>query len=180
MDYTIKDSSYHRDPIQYAAHDAKDTAIKLGTVREIYQSTSTEIKYIVEACFSGITIPVACSLMTRWGGIQNYEEYGLRSYKGSTSTDAGRASDFTFDTRVGDVVLIACLQGHYREGVILGGIRHPARKTILESGDIAYVSQFNGIETKITNEGAYRVTNKAKKPFCLTLIPEPKVIELLV
>jgi len=160
MDYIVKDSAIHSDPRHFAAYDAKETSIKMGMVREIYTANSSEIKYVVEVQHRGNTIPVACSLMTRWGGVRNFEEYGLRPYKGNPATDMLGATDQTYDTRVGDLVLVACLNGQYREGVILGGVRHPGRKSTIPAADIAYISEFNGIETKITTSGSYRITNK--------------------
>jgi len=161
MDYTIKDSTLHHDPASFKVHDSRDSALKVGIVRDVYQAYTEEIKYIVEIQQSNITVPVVCSLMTRWGGVQNFEEYGLRTYKGSSTTDNMGAAYKTYDTKVGDVVIVAFLQGNYRDGVILGGIRHPARKPEMTADDITYRSQYNGIETTITDKGAYRVTNKA-------------------
>lgn len=161
MSFIIRDSATVNDSNAFAAHNRKDSSIKMGIVREIYQSSSSEIKYIVEAQMAGLTTPLVCSLMTRWGGVQNFEEYGLRSYHGSTSTDAINGSAQSMETRVGDVVIVACIQGNYREGIILGGIRHPGRKAKILPNDIAYLSQFNGVETTISNKGAYKVTNRA-------------------
>lgn len=167
MDYIVKDSSIHPNTKQYAAYESRDSTIKMGIVREVYQASSSETKYVVEVQHIGKPVPIACSLMTRWGGVQNYEEYSLRPYMGSPTTDNISAPDMPFQTRVGDVVLVACINGNYREGVILGGVRHPGRKSTAVPGDIAYISQFNGIEKKITTSGGYRVTNKGVIPATL-------------
>jgi hypothetical protein len=44
--------------------------------------------------------------------------------------------------------------------VILGGLAHPARKPTITTEEIAYASQFNGIETTITAAGGYKILNK--------------------
>lgn len=161
MDYIVKDSAVHPNTKHLASYDDRDSTIKMGIVREVYQATTSEIKYVVEARHKGNVVPIVCSVMTRWGGVQNYEEYGLRTYNGSPTTDQALSSDGSYQTRVGDVVLVACINGNYREGVILGGIRHPGRKSKLTTADIEYLSEFNGIETKITKSGSYRRTNNA-------------------
>jgi hypothetical protein len=180
MDYIVKDSTAHRNSNALEIFDRNDCGIKMGIVREIYQSSTSEIKYIVEVQYSRQTMPVVCSLMTRWGGVQNFEEYSLRPYHGSAATDAIGGVEQSMETRVGDVVIIACMQGNYREGVILGGLRHPGRKSKIPKTDLAYISQFNGIETTITKSGGYKITNKGviNTPLDLALPGAPIMPEL--
>jgi len=96
------------------------------------------------------------------GGVQNFEEYNLRPYrKIDLQLPIDPAIEKSFGTKVGDTVVVACVSGRHQEGVILGGISHPGRETALAKGDIAYINQFNGIETKIDSSGTYTLTNKA-------------------
>lgn len=159
MDFIVKDTATHRDPSQFSAYDAKDTAIRMGMVREAYIAATGEVKYVVEIKYSNVTLPIVCSLMTRWGGAQNYEEYGVRPYQGNVTTDKLGAPYMSYGVRVGDVVIVACLNGNHREGIILGGVLHPARKPKNDGKEIAYRSQFNGIETAISTKGSYKLTN---------------------
>jgi hypothetical protein len=117
--------------------------------------------YIVEVEYGTTLVPLACTIMTRWGGVQNFEEYRLRSYNASTATDVLGAAYKPYHTRVGDMVVVSCIRGQSREGIILGAVSHPGRKSKLKPDNLEYRSQFNGIETTITKAGGYRVTNNA-------------------
>lgn len=167
FDYVVKDSSIWRDTASHAAYSKRDDSIRMGTVRGAHEAAKGEIIYMVETHYNGLSVPMMCSLMTRFGGFTNYEEYGLRSYLNDASSADPNVADHAYELRAGDVVLVACLQGNHREGVILGGIKHPARKAIIPLKEIAYISEFNGIETKISKTGAYRITNKALIPATL-------------
>src|SRR5690606_2811389 len=64
--------------------------------------------------------------------------------------------------KAGDAVLVAFLNGEAREAVILGGLIHPARKSTLDiTKGPQYISEFNGVETSINNDGEYKLTFKA-------------------
>jgi hypothetical protein len=100
-------------------------------------------------------------MMTKWGGAFNFEEYRVRPWVGKVSSGLmAPASADKFDLRAGDVVLVAYLEGQSREGVILGGLNHPARKEKTKTGNIEYISMFNGIETQIRKDGSYKITFK--------------------
>jgi hypothetical protein len=102
-------------------------------------------------------------MLTRFGGVQNYEDFRLRPYNAVTANPpkGPDSASLSADLKAGDRVVVAFLQGYAREGIILGGLGHPARKTQLELGQLAYACEFNGIETTISKTGQYRITFKA-------------------
>jgi hypothetical protein len=161
---TVLDSSLYANRKYFAAYNSFDASVKIGIVREFKPpKVGKEAKYDVEVFIGGFPVPVSCSVMTRFGGTYNFEEYALYPYKQlGMDIPVDPAPEQAYEVRTGDTVLVAFLNGHSREGVILGGIKHPSRKTQLEKGKITYLSQFNGIETKITDSGEYRVTFKGK------------------
>jgi hypothetical protein len=117
--------------------------------------------YIVEVLVNGKQVPVSCTTMVKWGGAHNFEEQTLRPWlNGFPAGALSPASAGNYVARSGDMVLVAYLNGQSREGVILGGISHNARKKRLKGGKVAYLSEFNGIETSITDNGSYKITFK--------------------
>lgn len=152
----VLDSSIWQSQSNLALNHKKDPYIRLGTVLSSADDTeSGDIKYLVEVKDKNDTITIWCRSMTSFGGAYNYEDYVLRGY---TPSPLSQLSD-AFKAKAGDFVIVACLNGETREGVILGGLKHPSRSLELASGDgPAYTKVFNGIETKITPEGEYTLT----------------------
>lgn len=140
----------------------RDSSLKIGVVIEEVKSDATgETNYIVLVNDGGNEVPVSCVRMSRFGGVHNYEEYNYLGY----NDPIGSGSGLQYSDRPGDVVVVAYLDGSARKGVILGGIRHPARQEQLEAnGTPAYISRMNGIEKKISEEGALTYTYKGKMP----------------
>lgn len=162
MDYTVRDSSVLPDTRSMKEFRQKDDSIRVGIVREEVE-TPQGTRYIVEVLTGGKQVPVSCTVMTRFGGAHNYEEFKPRSWlSGFPSGALLPASAGKYAARSGDVVLVAYLDGKSREGVILGGITHGARKEKLAKGEIGYISEFNGLETQVREDGSYKVTFKGK------------------
>lgn len=160
MDYIVRDSSLLPDMQSVKTMQSSDSSIRIGIVRE-EKVLANSIIYMVEVLVNGKQVPVSCTVMTKWGGAHNYEEQTLRPWlNGFPSGMLLPASAGHYKGRSGDVVLVAYLNGQSREGVILGGISHPARKPKLKGKSIAYISEFNGLEKSITNDGSYKVTFK--------------------
>lgn len=157
FDKIVKDSSIWVDAEEFKAVAPKDSSLKIGTVREIqYNAKLDDIRYVVEVSDDNNTIPVVCIPTTRWGGAHNFEEYTLRGYKPVNIPNVDLAAPAN---KPGDTVLIAYLSGDGRQGIIIGTLKHAGRKRRLgPSDDIAYVSQFNGLETTIKNDGEWQVT----------------------
>jgi len=165
MDYIVRDSSVLPDVDARVLVEHRDPSIRIGIVREERETSDGGILYIVEVLVNGKQVPVGCVPMTRFGGAHNFEEYSLRPWlNGFPSGLLLPASADQYKGRAGDVVVVAYLNGQSREGVILGGLSHNGRKPVLKKGKIAYLSEFNGLETSITDDGSYKVTFKGYAP----------------
>ena len=161
MDYSVRDSSIYQDPYTHKAFNEYDHSIRIGMVREEITLSDGTTKYLVEVASGGRQIPVSCFLLTKWGGVYNFEEYRVRPWVRKFPTGfLPPASAGLYEYRAGDVVLVAYMEGQGREGVILGGLKHPARDEITKSGNIEYISRFNGLETQIRKDGSYKVEFK--------------------
>jgi len=173
MDYSVRDSSVLQDPDVFRVFDGKDCAIRVGIVREERQDSNQHTRYIVEVASGGRQIPVSCVMMTRFGGAYNFEEFRVRPWVRKFPTALlPESSASKYELRSGDVVLVAYLEGQSREGVILGGLNHPARKEKTTPGNIEYISMFNGLETQIRKDGSYKVTFKGA-PITETVLELP-------
>jgi len=163
FDYRVIDSSIVPDRYSMAAHYSKDDSIRVGIVREQIKSEIGPL-YVVEVSMSGKIILVQCRLMTRFGGAHNYEEYAVRPWATIALKKLLPTQQAEYKARSGDIVIVAFLGGQSKEGIILGGINHPGRKPMLAANDIAYASEFNGIETTISSTGEYKRTFKGYLP----------------
>ena len=158
MDYSVKDSSISWNDSSYSLHNRKDDSLRIGIVREVRENSENHSQYVVEVFIDGNQVPVSCQLMTRFGGVYNFEEYNIRPWARKAKSSVMLPSTMsTYDLRSGDMVIVGFIAGTAREGVILGGLKHEARTAEL-GDDIEYLSRFNGLETKIDVEGAYTVT----------------------
>jgi hypothetical protein len=162
--YSTLNYDYYTDSKQTRLVGKKDDSIKIGIIRATYVDVSGRTKYTVEVHTEGRTHGMECVMMTRFGGIYNFEEYNIRPWiKTSTAAAAvGPKGAGEYSYRAGDTVIVTALYGTSREGVILGGIDHPGRTPKLQEEGIAYLSSFQGLETSITEEGNYKVTYNGK------------------
>lgn len=154
----VQDSSIWFDSRNYAAVNKYDGLIRIGIVKKAINDEETnEIRYLVEIQNHNDKIELNCIMMRRFGGVYNYEDYIFHGYKMDDKPDPVTF----FDAKAGDIVIVAFLNGQGRQGVILGGISHPARKTeILTSDGPQYKSEINGLETFINKDGEMTVTFK--------------------
>lgn len=149
----VKDSSIWYNTKSLKAARQLDSILYTGTVRSVMADNDTgELRYMVEVYYRGDTIPTACRMMSRLGGAFNYEDVVMRGY--SYNTPAGVAA------KAGDMVLVGLLGGQGREGIIIGGLTHPARKGLGKDNGPEYKSEFNGIETHINKDGEFTQTFK--------------------
>ena len=153
---TIKDSSIWQSSSNFNAFRAKDPMLRIAIVKKVYQdSATTELRYLVTMFDKSDEIELNCRLMRRFGGVFNYEDI---VYQGYTFTDAPDPVS-TLSAKAGDIVLVAFLNGEGREGIILGGIMHAARiSTIDIDNGPQYMSEFNGMQTIINQNGEYILT----------------------
>lgn len=170
MDDIVRDSSVWQDPNAFAATLNRDYSVRVGMVKSITNlNTSNRIKYLVEMLYFTTQVPITCDVVTRFGGVWNYEEYINQTYIPGTN----QASLGSYQYKPGDFVLVAALNGDYREGIILGGLQHPGRTPALTIDDgVSYQSSFNGIVTSIDNDGVYTVTFNGK-PTNLAVLMNP-------
>jgi len=173
FDYIVRDSSVLPSRNARAAEYDKDTAIRIGIVRKVETTTDGPI-YSVEVLTNGKITLVGCVPMVRWGGAHNFEECGVRPWL-LTAIEAmpPQTALAEYSTKSGDVVVVAFLNGKAREGIILGSLNHTSRKPKLKPGDISYLSEFNGLETSIKEDGSYKVTFKGYSAANLTALKLP-------
>lgn len=155
----VKYSSIWQNSKTFDAVNRKDPFLRIGIVKKVYREERTsDIKYLVEVQDRNDSIEVNARLLRRFGGVFNYEDVVDHGYKFDDKPDPTRA----FEAKAGDAVLVAFLNGEAREAVILGGLIHPARKSTLDiTKGPQYLSEFNGVETSINENGEYKLTFKA-------------------
>lgn len=155
----VKDSSIWQNSDVFEAVSQKDPYLRIGLVKKVYrEKKSSDIKYLVEIQDRNDSIEVNARMLRKFGGPFNYEDYIYHGYKFDDKPDPTKA----FDAKAGDAVLVAFLNGEAREAVILGGLIHPSRESKIDiSKGPQYISEFNGVETSINNDGEYKLTFKA-------------------
>lgn len=155
----VKDSSIWQNSRVYDAVSKKDPYLRIGIVKKVFREERTsDLRYLVEIQDRNDSIEVTARLLRKFGGVFNYEDVVEHGYKIDDKPDPVRA----FEAKAGDAVLVAFLNGEAREAIILGGLTHPARKSTIDiTKGPQYVSEFNGIETIINENGEYKLTFKA-------------------
>jgi hypothetical protein len=114
---------------------------------------------MVEVYHKNDKMLIGCRMMRHFGGAFNYEDYVMRGYDFNASSNNQNG----ILALAGDVVLVGKLGGNGREGIILGSMTHPARKSFLDSTKgPQYKSEFNGIETSINENGEWTLTFKGQ------------------
>jgi hypothetical protein len=162
----VKDSSIWFNTRSLSAARQLDSILYTGTVRSVANDAETgELRYVVEVYYRGDTIPTPCRMMRRFGGAFNYEDVVMQGY--DYNSPAGVAA------KAGDLVLVGLLGGQGREGVIIGGLTHPARKSIKKDSGPQYKSEFNGVETLINNDGEYTLTFRGQPTNLSVLNSDP-------
>ena len=155
----VKDSSIWQNSATSNAINHKDPYLRIGIVKKVYREERTsDLKYLVEIQDRNDSIEVNARLLRKFGGAFNYEDVIHHGYKFDDKPDPVRA----FDAKAGDTVLVAFVNGEARDAIILGGLIHPSRQSTIDiTKGPQYVSEFNGIETAINENGEYKLTFKA-------------------
>ena len=147
----IRDSSLYRHPSTKMNRDESD--IRVGIVREeSYFVENDAYMYRVDVQTRGRRYTLMCRQAEKFGDVYNYEEWKSRA--GGPKTPL--PSPPNFGRMVGEVVIVAHIDGG-QEGIILGCLRHPSRKSKLLKDKMSYISEYNGVETSIDNDGAYKL-----------------------
>lgn len=172
----IKDSSIWHNTDDMVAVTKKDPYVRVGIViKGMLDEDTSEPKYLVEVRDRNDKITMWCRVASRFGGAYNYEDYTLRGY---TSSPLSALADF-FAAKAGDFVIVVALAGETREGVILGGLKHPSRESKLDPEEgPAYAKEFNGIEEKITPDGEYTLTFLGQ-PINRALLSAPSSVPII-
>lgn len=154
----VRDSSIWRHETDQRAIIRKDPYLRLGIVKRVSRDTvTTEIRYLVGVQDMNDEIELNARMLRRFGGVFNYEDVVMQGYKISDLPDP--TSDF--QAKAGDTVLVAMMNGEGREAIIIGGVSHPGRASVLPIGNgPQYISEFNGVETSINDSGEYTLTFK--------------------
>ena len=167
----ITDSSIYTNPNDYNAINMFDGLIRIGVVQRVFNDQKTgELRYLVEAQINSDKIPLNCVMLRRFGGVYNYEDYIFHGYNINDKPDPVNSST----AKAGDKVLVGQLNGQGREGVILGGLTHPARHTAIKATiGPQYDAEFNGIHTNINANGEWTLTFKGQPTNLSTLNNTP-------
>lgn len=153
---TVRDSSIWQSSSNFSVFRGKDAFLRIGLVKKVYQdAASTELRYLVTVFDRSDETELNCRLMRRFGGVYNYEDV---VYQGYTFTDQPDPVS-SLQAKAGDIVLVAYLNGEAREGIILGGVMHAARTSTIDiDNGPQYMSEFNGVQTTINQDGEYTMT----------------------
>lgn len=107
---------------------------------------------------SAMTIYKNCLAVDRFGGMADFFEAKFR-----TPTEEKYESTLDGEKQDGSFVLLLCLDGQTEKAVILGGLRHPARKEVLtKDAGVHAEGEFNGINFQVNKDGEMTLTFKSK------------------
>jgi hypothetical protein len=163
----IRDSSLYGSP-QAQSVSVIGADVRIGIVRTAkYDSKYDTTLYAVEVQHIGLKYVLNCKVMSKFGDAYNYEEWGMRTWDYKTKDPIPRS----YANRVGEIVAVMHINGSPNEGLIIGAIKHPAHKTKIKSG-VAYASEYNGLETTISDKGAYKIKFKGTP----TTVPDLKSV----
>ena len=147
----VRDSSLYRHPASRPNRNESD--IRVGIVREEnYYVENDTYMYNVDVQTGGRRYTLMCRQAEKFGDAYNYEEWKSRA--GGPKTPLPTPPHYS--KMVGEVVIVAHIDGG-QEGIILGCLRHPSRKSKLLKDKMSYISEYNGVETSIDNDGAYKL-----------------------
>lgn len=172
----IRDSSIYGSYTENLTSIGAD--VRIGIVRTAkYQEEFDSVVYTVEVQHLGVRYILNCRVLTKFGDVYNYEELGLRTWDYKTKDPLPRS----YANRVGEIVAVVHINQAPNDGLIIGSLRHPAHKSKIKSG-VAYASEFNGLETTISDAGAYKIKFQGTPTTVPNLksisgakkIPEPK------
>ena len=167
-----KDSSIWKTDSTVLAINEKDFSIKIGIVKDVvFDKDGGDVKYLVEVISNNVLIETYAIFLRKFGGAYNFEDIVYRGYKYSDNPDPVKA----YDAKAGDAVVVAFLDGESRQSIILGAIKHEARKSKIDiKKGPQYLSEFNGVETNINEKGEYKLTFKALPTNLSKLLETPK------
>lgn len=168
----VKDSTIWFRPGDLSILGDSDSRLYIGVIRSVFNEEEThELRYLVEVYHRTDIVLTTCRMMRQLGGVYNYQDFVMHDYNFNADSSNGGG----LAAKAGDVVLVGSFAGQSREGVILGGLTHPARTSFLDATKgPAYCSEFNGVETSINPDGEYRLTFKGQPTNLAKLADAPQ------
>jgi hypothetical protein len=99
-----------------------------------------------------------CISLDGIGGIGDFFEYKLR-----TSQSENFENKYDFKKQNGSMVLLLCLDGYSEKPIIIGGFKHPNRKTTLtKDAGLHLEGEYNGVNWQVNKDGELTITFKSK------------------
>jgi len=148
----------------------QNTPLRMGCIVEVYEidnpnntSGGVIVQYDVVTDEQGahgtnFVLYPNCIALDGIGGIGDFFEYKLRN-----SSDEPFSKTYDFKKQNGTLVIMLCLDGFAEKGVVIGGVKHPTRKTTLtKEAGLHLEGEYNGLNWKIDKDGALTVTFKSK------------------
>lgn len=155
----VRDSSLYGSKVKSSLQNVYGD-IKIGIVRSFeYDSTNDTHFYEVEVTHSSTKYILKCRQMSKFGDVYNFEEWGMRA---ASKASTNNKKPEMYKERVGEIVIVAHIGGNAFDGIILGTLRHPARKTKIKPDTLEYMSEFNGLMTHIGEDGSYKLMFQGK------------------
>jgi len=150
-----------------------NTSLKMGIITTVYEIDDANNvsklvpEYdvmVIEKRGESAPTPITyknCPTVEMFGGIGDFLEFRYRTQSKAEKKEKDGAKIARYQD--GAVVLILCLNGFNETGIIIGGAKHPKRKTKLkkDSGH-TLVAEFNGLGLEVDKEGALTISFKGK------------------
>lgn len=143
-------------------------AVRAGIVVKRYETSDKgnvhklAVEYdvlVLEQEANGGSTPILyrnCLSADGLGSIADFFEKKLRSQKKKGKKTQGN----DFHDQDGAIVLLMCLDGASEKGIILGGLKHPDRKTKLTGKEEILSGEYNGVSIHINEDGSCNLTFK--------------------
>lgn len=98
-----------------------------------------------------------CMCLESFGGVADFFESKLR---GASKDEVRR--DGEIEKSDGSLVLLLCINGSEDRAIIVGSVKHPARKTVLtKEAGIHMEGEYNGVNWQVNKDGELTVTFKS-------------------
>ena len=149
FDHNFKNFSL-KSGVIIGCHELEDpkNINKLGPEYDVSVYEQDEDRGITSTIYSN------CTYLESFGAIGDFLEVKKR-----IPTKGEYRSDQKADKQNGAMVLLLCIDGISDKGIIIGGISHPSRKSILtEALGHHLEGEFNGVNWQINKDGALTVT----------------------
>jgi phage baseplate assembly protein gpV len=143
----------------------QNTSLRAGYITKSYAVTDKEnlskiateydVTVLEQDKSNGVT-PIVyrrCISAEGLGAISDFLEFTLRAVEKQKNN-----KQRSFKDQNGAIVLILCLNGNSNSAVILGGLKHPDRKSKINSTKPQLFGSFNGVDIQILPDGSCRLT----------------------